>query len=64
MRGTAGLFFAAVGAALAPLHAMAWPVLQTSANHAGERAPRRFGDVPAAIRDGVDCALDGGEPND
>jgi len=58
---TLGLRVPALPDALAPLHAMAWPVLQTSANHAGEPAPRRFGDVPAAIRAGVDCALDGGE---
>jgi L-threonylcarbamoyladenylate synthase len=37
------------------------PVLQSSANHAGGPDPRRLADVPRAIRDGADLALDGGE---
>ena len=36
-------------------------MLQTSANRAGEPAPRNVAGVPAAIRAGVDCVLDGGE---
>jgi L-threonylcarbamoyladenylate synthase len=58
---TLGLRVPALADALAPLHAMAWPVLQTSANRAGEPAPRNVAGVPAAIRAGVDCVLDGGE---
>ena len=50
---TLGLRVPALADALAPLHAMAWPVLQTSANRAGEPAPRNVA--------GVDCVLDGGE---
>ena len=53
---TLGLRVPALADALAPLHTMAWPVLQTSANVASEPAPRRVADVPAAIRAGVDCA--------
>ena len=36
------------------------PVLQTSANRAGEPDSRRFADVPEAIRAGADLVLDGG----
>jgi L-threonylcarbamoyladenylate synthase len=36
------------------------PVLQTSANLAGEADVRRVEDVPASIRDGADLVLDGG----
>ena len=36
-------------------------VLQTSANLTGGPDPRRLADVPAAIRDGADLVLDGGE---
>jgi L-threonylcarbamoyladenylate synthase len=42
------------------LHAVRWPVLQSSANLAGGPDPRRIADVPASIRDGVDLVLDGG----
>ena len=58
---TLGLRVPALNDALAPLHAMAWPVLQTSANRAGQPAPRRPADVPDAIREGVDLALDAGD---
>jgi L-threonylcarbamoyladenylate synthase len=37
------------------------PVLQSSANHAGEPDARRLEDVPEAIRRGADLVLDGGE---
>jgi L-threonylcarbamoyladenylate synthase len=43
------------------LATMPLPVLQTSANLAGEPDARRLEDVPAAIRDGADLVLDGGE---
>jgi len=44
-----------------PLAAMPLPVLQSSANLAGGPDARRLDDVPAAIRDGADLVLDGGE---
>jgi L-threonylcarbamoyladenylate synthase len=47
--------------ALAPLHNMRWPVLQSSANRSGEADPRRIEDVDERIRAGVDLILDGGE---
>jgi L-threonylcarbamoyladenylate synthase len=37
------------------------PILQTSANFAGEPDARRLEDVPEAIREGADLAIDGGE---
>ena len=46
---------------LAPLSAMRWPVLQSSANRSGEPDARRIADVDAALRGGVDMVLDGGE---
>ena len=36
-------------------------VLQTSANLSGALDPRRLSDVPAAIQEGADLVLDGGE---
>jgi L-threonylcarbamoyladenylate synthase len=47
--------------ALAPLAAMRWPVLQSSANPSGGPDPRRLADVDDGIRGGVDLQLDGGE---
>src|SRR4051812_18763588 len=46
---------------LAPLTAVKWPVLQSSANVAGGPDPRRLDDVPEEILDGADLLLDGGE---
>jgi L-threonylcarbamoyladenylate synthase len=43
------------------LAAVRRPVLQSSANLAGGPDARRLADVPAAIRDGADLVLDGGE---
>lgn len=37
-----------------------FPVLQSSANHAGGPDPRRLEDVPPAIRAGADLVIDGG----
>jgi L-threonylcarbamoyladenylate synthase len=37
------------------------PVLQSSANRTGGPDARRLDDVPAAIRDGADLVIDGGE---
>jgi L-threonylcarbamoyladenylate synthase len=45
---------------LAPLAAMSWPVLQSSANPSGGADVRRLEDVDAGIRAGVDLQLDGG----
>jgi L-threonylcarbamoyladenylate synthase len=44
-----------------PLAGTMSPVFQTSANVSGEYAPARFEDVPDAIVDGADLAIDGGE---
>jgi L-threonylcarbamoyladenylate synthase len=38
-----------------------WPVLQTSANHAGGPDPRRLADVPELLRVAADLVIDGGE---
>jgi L-threonylcarbamoyladenylate synthase len=47
--------------ALEPLAAVRWPVLQSSANRAGQPDARRLGDVDPELRAGVDLVLDGGE---
>jgi L-threonylcarbamoyladenylate synthase len=47
--------------ALAPLAAVSWPVLQSSANRSGERDAARVADVDEELRAGVDLILDGGE---
>lgn len=46
---------------LAPLTAMSWPVLQSSANRAGGADAARVADVDEELRAGVDLILDGGE---
>jgi L-threonylcarbamoyladenylate synthase len=46
---------------LAPLAAVNWPVLQSSANPSGGTDPRRIDEVADSIRSGVDLQLDGGE---
>ena len=46
---------------LAPLAAVRWPVLQSSANRAGGADPRRIDEVAEDIRRGVDLVLDAGE---
>jgi L-threonylcarbamoyladenylate synthase len=46
---------------LAPLQAMPWPVVQSSANRTGEADAMRVGEVDEGIRAGVDLILDGGE---
>lgn len=48
-------------AALAPLAAARWPVLQSSANPSGGPDARRLEDVDPRIRAEVDLQLDGGE---
>ena len=54
---TLGLRVPEIGA----LSSVDWPVLQSSANHAGGPDARRLEDVPAAIRQAADLVLDGGE---
>jgi L-threonylcarbamoyladenylate synthase len=44
-----------------PLSGTMCPVFQTSANFSGEPATARFEDLPEAIVDGADLAIDGGE---
>ena len=46
---------------LAPLAAVGWPVLQSSANRSGESDARRVGDIDPHVRMGVDLVLDAGE---
>jgi L-threonylcarbamoyladenylate synthase len=56
-----GLRVPALTGGLAPLAAMRWPVLQSSANPSGGPDARRLADVDERIRRGVDLQLDGGE---
>jgi L-threonylcarbamoyladenylate synthase len=58
---TLGVRVPALGSRLEPLAAMHWPVLQSSANHAGEPDARRLSDVPDDVRREADLLLDGGE---
>jgi len=58
---TLGLRVPALGDAVRALGAVTAPLLQTSANAAGEPDARTLGEVPAAIRDASDLVLDGGE---
>jgi L-threonylcarbamoyladenylate synthase len=46
---------------LAPLAGVGWPVLQSSANRAGEPDARRVTDIDGRVRAGVDLVLDAGE---
>jgi len=55
--GTLGLRVPALDA----LAAVRWPVLQSSANRAGEPDARRLEDVPGPIRAAADLVIDGGE---
>jgi L-threonylcarbamoyladenylate synthase len=59
--GTLGLRVPALPPALAALHDVRWPVLQSSANLAGGPDARRIDEVPAVLRENVDLVLDGGE---
>ncbi len=58
---TLGVRVPALGPALAALGGVRVPVLQTSANLAGGPDARRLADVPAALREGADLVIDGGE---
>jgi L-threonylcarbamoyladenylate synthase len=55
-----GLRVPALSRELAPLAAVRWPVLQSSANRSGGRPVRRLAAVDEQIRRGVDMELDGG----
>jgi L-threonylcarbamoyladenylate synthase len=55
-----GLRVPALPPAAAALEAVRWPVLQSSANHAGGPDARALEDVPEAIRREADLVLDGG----
>jgi L-threonylcarbamoyladenylate synthase len=59
--GTIGLRVPALPPAAAALRAVRWPILQSSANRAGEPEARRCGDVDARLRAAADLVLDGGE---
>jgi L-threonylcarbamoyladenylate synthase len=56
-----GLRVPALEGELAPLGAMGWPVLQSSANRSGGPDARTVGDIDAGVREGVDLVLDAGE---
>jgi L-threonylcarbamoyladenylate synthase len=56
-----GLRVPALPPALAPLTGVRWPVLQSSANHAGGADARTLDEVPEPIRREADLVLDGGE---
>ena len=56
-----GLRVPSLSGGLAPLAAVHWPVLQSSANPSGGADARRLADVDERIRAGVDMQLDGGD---
>jgi len=57
---TLGLRVPALPPAAAALSAVRWPILQSSANRAGEPDSRAVADVPAGLREAVDLVLDAG----
>lgn len=56
-----GLRVPRLDGALAPLAAVGWPVLQSSANRSGGATIRRVADADRRIARGVDLIVDGGE---
>jgi L-threonylcarbamoyladenylate synthase len=58
---TLGLRVPRLGTRLAALAALDVALMQSSANRSAERDARTLGQVPRALRDGVDLALDGGQ---
>jgi L-threonylcarbamoyladenylate synthase len=58
---TLGLRVPQLEGALAPLAAISWPVLQSSANRSGQPDAHRIDEVDPAVKAGVDLVLDGGE---
>ena len=57
---TLGIRVPALPPTLQALHAVRWPVLQSSANHTGGSDARELSEVPERIRRDVDLVLDGG----
>ncbi len=57
---TLGVRVPALSGSLAALQGVRWPVLQTSANLAGEPDPRTLADVPERFRAAADLVLDAG----
>ncbi len=57
---TVGLRVPWLPQSLHALHAIAEPVMQSSANISGERDARTLEQVPLAVREGADVVLDGG----
>jgi L-threonylcarbamoyladenylate synthase len=60
-QGSLGLRVPLLPEHLAPLRAVGCPVMQSSANISGAPEARRLAEIPAAMREGVDLVLDGGE---
>jgi L-threonylcarbamoyladenylate synthase len=58
---TLGLRIPALPEHLRALEAVTWPVLQSSANHAGAPDARTLDEVPEAIRREAELVLDGGQ---
>src|SRR3954468_16701278 len=58
---TLGLRVPALDGPLAPLSAIHWPVLQSSANRTGGPDARRLEEVPELMRRAADLVLDAGE---
>jgi L-threonylcarbamoyladenylate synthase len=56
-----GVRVPSLAGALAPLAAVSWPVLQSSANRSGGPEARRIDEVDQTVRSGVDLILDAGE---
>jgi len=59
--GTLGLRVPALPPSAAALRAVRWPVLQSSANLAGQPEARRASEVDERLRAAADLVLDGGE---
>lgn len=57
---TLGVRVPALTRPIAALQAVRWPILQSSANLAGEPEARRLAEVPAELRAAADLVLDGG----
>jgi len=57
---TLGLRVPALSPQLSALGALKWPILQSSANEAGEPAPTSIAQLDLALRSEVDLVLDGG----